>query len=137
MKQIYFAGAIRGSRVDAGLYARLIAHMKEKHIVLTEHIGSPSLIPTTEQDMTDRQIYEQDIAWLTASDIVIAECTSPSLGVGYEMAYAEKLGKPTHIFFDKTRGYLSAMLSGDEFFHVHYYETEDELFSLVDAALED
>jgi len=136
MKRIYFAGAIRGSRVDAGLYARLIAHMKEKHIVLTEHIGSPTLIPTTEQAMTDQHIYAQDIGWLTDCDIVIAECTSPSLGVGYEMAYAEKLGKPTHIFFDKNRGYLSAMLAGNEYFHIHHYETECELLSLVDTVLE-
>ena len=137
MKKIYFAGSIRGGRADAALYARLIAHMNEYHKVLTEHIGSPSLFPTVERGMTDEQIYVQDMNWLESCDIVIAECSTPSLGVGYEMAYAEKIGKPVHIFFDKTRGYLSAMLTGDPYFHIHYYETEDELTALVDAALED
>ena len=53
MKKIYFAGSIRGGRADAALYARLIAHMNERHKVLTEHIGSPSLFPTVERGMTD------------------------------------------------------------------------------------
>ena len=137
MKKIYFAGSIRGGRTDAALYARLIAHMNERHKVLTEHIGSPSLFPTVERGMTDEQIYVQDMNWLESCDVVIAECSTPSLGVGYEMAYAEKIGKPVHIFFDKSRGYLSAMLTGDTYFHIHYYETEEELVRLVDAALED
>ena len=137
MKKIYFAGSIRGGRADAALYARLISHMNERHKVLTEHIGSPSLFPTVERGMTDEQIYVQDMNWLESCDVVIAECSTPSLGVGYEMAYAEKIGKPVHIFFDKSRGYLSAMLTGDTYFHIHYYETEEELVRLVDAALED
>ena len=137
MKKIYFAGSIRGGRADAALYARIIAHMNERHKVLTEHIGSPSLFPTVERGMTDEQIYVQDMRWLESCDVVIAECSTPSLGVGYEMAYAEKIGKPVHIFFDKSRGYLSAMLTGNAYFHIHYYETEEELVRLVDAALED
>ena len=137
MKKIYFAGSIRGGRADAALYARLIAHMKERHTVLTEHIGSPGLFPTTERGMTDGDIYTQDMNWLRSCDIVIAECSTPSLGVGYEMAYAEKLGKPVHIFFNKSRGALSAMLTGNPYFRIRYYETEDELFSMVDTALED
>ena len=137
MKNIYFAGSIRGGRADAALYARLIAHMNEHHKVLTEHIGSPSLFPTAERGMTDEAIYTQDMNWLENCDVVIAECSTPSLGVGYEMAYAEKLGKPVHIFYDSTRGYLSAMLTGNPYFHIHYYSSEAELTALVDAALEE
>ena len=100
MKKIYFAGSIRGGRADAALYARLIAHMKLRHTVLTEHVGSPTAFPTVERSMTDADIYEQDMAWLRESDVVIAECTTPSLGVGYELAYAEARGKQVHIFYD-------------------------------------
>ena len=82
MKKIYFAGSIRGGRADAALYARLIAHLKQRHTVLTEHVGSPTLRPTVERGMTDAEIYEQDMAWLRESDVVLAECTTPSLGVG-------------------------------------------------------
>ena len=136
MKKIYFAGSIRGGRADAALYARLIAHMKQRHTVLTEHVGSPTVFPTVERGMTDGEIYEQDMAWLRESDIVIAECTTPSLGVGYELAYAEAHGKPVHIFYDPARCCLSAMLTGDPYFRIHPYGSEAELIWLIDAVLQ-
>ena len=134
--KLYFAGSIRGGRADAALYARLIARLKEHHTVLTEHVGAPSAFPTVEEGMTDAAIWEQDMAWLRESDAVIAECSTPSLGVGYELAMAQQLGKPVHIFFDERRGYLSAMLTGDPYYHIHPYRDEDALFRAVDAALE-
>ena len=138
MKKIYFAGSIRGGRADETLYARLIEHMKQRHCVLTEHIGSPMRTMTTiERGMTDEEIYQMDTAWLRESDIVIAECTTPSLGVGYELAYAEAHGKPAHVFYNPARCVISAMLSGNTYFHLHPYTDEAELFALVDAVLED
>lgn len=135
MKKIYFAGSIRGGRGDAGLYGRIISRLKEKHIVLTEHVGAASVTEMGEQGKSDACIYEQDIAWLKESDMVIAECSTPSLGVGYELAYAEKLGKPVHIVFHTGRGCLSSMLTGDGYFHIHYYTTERELFSILDGII--
>ena len=133
--ELYFAGSIRGGRADAALYARLIAHLKERHIVLTEHVGAPSAFPTVETGMTDAEIWTQDMAWLRRCDAVIAECSTPSLGVGYELAMAQQLGKPVHIFFDAGRGCLSAMLTGDPYYKIHVYESEEELISQMDAAL--
>ena len=86
--------------------------------------------------MTDGAIWAQDMAWLRESDAVIAECSTPSLGVGYELAMAQTLGKPVHIFFDRRRGYLSAMLTGDPYYRIHPYESEAELFAALDAALQ-
>ena len=134
MKKIYFAGSIRGGRIDAELYGRLIKYMQKDNIVLTEHIGSPHL-NLMEQGKRDIDIYNEDTAWLRESDIVIAECTCPSLGVGYEMAYAEKLGKPCHIFYDKSKTQLSAMLTGNPYFHIHPYETENEIYNILRTIL--
>ena len=67
--------------------------------------------------------------------MVIAECTNASLGVGYEMAYAETHSKPVHIFYDRTRARLSAMLSGDAYFHLHPYSDEEELFGMLTDVL--
>ena len=134
--KLYFAGSIRGGRADAALYARLIARLKARHTVLTEHVGAPSAFPTVEEGMTDHEIWLQDMAWLRESDAVIAECSTPSLGVGYELAMAQQLGKPVHIFHDARRGCLSAMLTGDPYYRIHPYQSEEELFRAVDAALE-
>ncbi len=42
-KKIYFAGSIRGGRLDATLYQRMIAYIKQTDIVLTEHIGKSNM----------------------------------------------------------------------------------------------
>lgn len=133
-KKIYFAGSIRGGRIDAELYRRIIRHIQDTATVLTEHIGSPHL-NLLEQGKRDVDIYNQDTAWLRESDILIGECTCPSLGVGYELAYAEKIGKPCHIFYDRKKTQLSAMLTGNPYFNIHPYETEEEIYPIIDEIL--
>ena len=136
MKKIYFAGSIRGGRGDAALYARMIDFMKEKgHAVLTEHVGHPELSLLEQGKDRDAEIYAQDPAWLRESELLIGECTNPSLGVGYELAYAERFGKPCYLFYNKTRTQLSAMLTGDPYFHILPYESEAELFERLQGLL--
>ena len=135
--KLYFAGSIRGGRADAALYARLIARMQRRHRVLTEHIGAPSAFPTVEADMTDAEIWKQDMAWLRECDLVIAECPTPSHGVGYELAMAQQWNKPVHIFYDARRAVLSAMLTGDPYYTIHPYESEEALIEQLDALLEE
>ncbi len=136
MKKVYFAGSIRGGRADADLYKRIIQYILQRHIVLTEHVGDLSLSKTEGLKDRDVAIYEQDTAWLRESDIVIAECTTPSLGVGYELAYAENHKKPVHIFYDKSRTHLSAMLTGDKYFQIHPYKSEEEIYPILDSILQ-
>lgn len=134
MKKIYFAGSIRGGRIDAELYRRMIEFMQESNVVLTEHVGSPHL-NLMEQGKKDAEIYDQDTAWLRECDMVVAECTCPSLGVGYELAYAEKLGKPCHIFYDCSKTQLSAMLTGNPYFNIHPYQSEEEIYETLSRIL--
>lgn len=134
MKKIYFAGSIRGGRIDAKLYSRVIEYIQKTDIVLTEHIGRPDL-NLMEQGKRDVEIYDQDTAWLRESDLVIAECSCPSLGVGYELAYAEKIGKPCHIFYDRSKTQLSAMLTGNPYFQIHPYEKEEQIYTAIDMIL--
>lgn len=132
-KKVYFAGSIRGGRQNAELYKRMIATINETDKVLTEHVGDLSL--SLVESKGDKAIYEQDTAWLRECDLVIAECTQPSLGVGYELAYAERCGKPVHIFYRKG-GNLSAMLTGNDYFQIHPYESEDGLLGAIKYILE-
>lgn len=135
MKKVYFAGSIRGGRIDADLYGRMIRHMQKTATVLTEHVGSPHL-NLMEQGKRDIDIYDQDTAWLRESDVLIGECTCPSLGVGYELAYAESKGIPCHIFYDRSKTQLSAMLTGNPYFNIHPYETEEEIYPAIDKIMQ-
>lgn len=134
-KKVYFAGSIRGGRVDAALYRRIIDYIQRTDTVLTEHVGRPELNLLEQGRDKDGAIYDQDTGWLRRSDVVIAECTCPSLGVGYELAYAEHRGIPCHIFYDRGKTQLSAMLTGDPYFHIHPYRDEAEIYPLLDEIL--
>ncbi|WP_314311902.1 nucleoside 2-deoxyribosyltransferase [Hoylesella saccharolytica] len=134
-KNVYFAGSIRGGRVDAALYHRIISYIKKTDTVLTEHIGKSNISLTAQTRAVDTHIYEQDTTWLRSSDLLIAECTCPSLGVGYELAYAEAHNIPVFIFYDKTISNLSAMLNGNTYFTIIPYETEEEIYPVLDRIL--
>ena len=103
---------------------------------MTEHVGDLSKSKTEGLKDRDVAIYEQDTAWLKQADVVIAECTTPSLGVGYELAYAEFHGIPVHIFYNKSRTNLSAMLTGNKYFYIHPYKSDAEIFPLIDAIIQ-
>lgn len=132
--KVYFAGSIRGGRADAELYGQMIAHIKKTAAVLTEHIGDLSL-SLLEDQHHDKKIYQQDTAWLRECDLVIAECTNPSLGVGYELAYAQNLGKPCHVLYRRSQTSLSAMISGADYFVLHPYTSPSQALAIIDEIL--
>ena len=127
-RKIYFAGSIRGGRADAQTYHEMIDLIKETDLVLTEHVGDMDYSSISEEEK-DRQIYETDTAWLRECDLVIAECTNPSLGVGYELAYAEKHNKPAYVFWNSEKVQLSAMIAGNPYYHLMPYINKEELFA--------
>lgn len=135
--KIYFCGSIRGGRTDSRLYSELIDHMKKTDTVLTEHIGITDINVRETDAKAEQSIYNRDTGWLKECDVVIAECTSPSLGVGYELAYAEKLNKPVYILYDHSRTQLSAMLKGNPYFHIFTYTKKEEAFDLIDSILKE
>ena len=94
-RRIYFAGSIRAGRNDAELYAKIVGILRNYGKVLTEHVGDPNLTEKGElscshsflplnfrvhmclfagdEALTDKQIHDRDVAWLTESD---GECWS-------------------------------------------------------------
>jgi hypothetical protein len=132
MTKIYFCGSIRGGRQLAATYARIIGMLGEFGMVLTEHVGDPSDICKIDLDLTDRQIHNRDMEWIRASDIVVAEVSVPSLGVGYEIGRAVELKKPVLCLFDTSQGnHLSAMISGCEGVEMHAYDDPADLGGIL------
>lgn len=85
---IYFGASVRGGRDDAQFYHDLVELLKTKGKVLTEHLGSLTLTSDGEKNITSKEVYERDIDWLESADVLIAEVTHASLGVGMELMYA-------------------------------------------------
>ena len=125
--KIYFAGAIRGGREDADLYFKIIHYLENFGTVLTEHVGSNELSEKGENSRTDDDIFQRDLNWLQSADVVVAEVSTPSLGVGYELGIAENLKIPILCLYRPTKGKrLSAMINGNEKFQCEPYKVFDE-----------
>jgi hypothetical protein len=124
---IYFAGSIRGGREDAKLYGELIDFVKRYGNVLTEHIGDLSLTEENGEGYDSRYIYDRDLKWLHSADMLIAEVSTPSLGVGFEIAKAIQWEKKILCLYNPRKGKtLSAMIAGcPQITNVEYITMEE------------
>jgi nucleoside 2-deoxyribosyltransferase len=133
--KIYFAGSIRGGRQDAVLYARIIDLLKEYGDVLTEHVGETDP-GDAEEDLSDEAIHKRDMAWLEQADVLVAEVTVPSHGVGYEIARAEVLEKPTLCLYRPGQGQpVSALIAGNPLLRCESYRRVQELDAILASFL--
>ncbi|PID33227.1 nucleoside 2-deoxyribosyltransferase [Candidatus Saccharibacteria bacterium] len=135
---IYFAGSIRGGRDDKENYKRIIEQLKQHGTVLTEHIGSESLTSDGQTELSEQKIYQQDTDWIRQADIVIAEVTQASLGVGYELGFAEALGKRVVCLFNtESEKSLSAMIRGNDYIEVIDYQNIDQTPGILEDIFKD
>ncbi len=125
--KIYFAGSIRGGREDAELYFQIIDYLKNFGEVLTEHVGDVLLSEMGDDGITDTFIHDRDLEWLKTADVLIAEVTTVSMGVGYEIGRAVEAGKPVLCLFRPDSGKnLSAMIAGCSSLKLLNYESLEE-----------
>jgi len=129
--KIYFAGAIRGGREDASRYLEIVKRLAEHGEVLTEHIADPNLSGAGELH-NNRFIHDRDLLWLKEAECLVAEVTTPSLGVGYEIAKATEWGKRVLCLFRPAAGRkLSAMVAGSTGVTVREYQSADDVDQIL------
>ncbi len=133
--KIYFAGSIRGGRVDAAVYHSLIECLSCFGEVLTEHVGDRSLTEAGDDGPSDRSIYDRDMAWLAVCDLLVAEVSVPSLGVGYEIGCAAAMKKPV-LCLHKSERPLSAMIAGNPEIQTAAYASLDDAKRILAAFFE-
>jgi len=56
------------------------------HVVLTAHLLEDN-VETAESSLTEREVFERDMRWLNDADLLIAEASGSSYGVGFEVGY--------------------------------------------------
>ena len=122
---IYFSCSIRGGRQKEKTYEKIVQELKKYGNVLNEEIAKSNL-EVEEIHNTPEQIYNKDIELIKRCDIVFAEVTVPSLGVGYELAYAEKIKKKV-ICIKESNKDISAMIIGNRNFKIINYNTMEDL----------
>lgn len=105
MIQAYLSGPIIHAEDRRDDFYRVVIDLLEEKGV---DVFAPQFFPPASPE----EIYERDIRYLRSCDVLIAEVSSPSHGVGMEIMLAIELSKPIILFFDASSGRLSKMVSG-------------------------
>ena len=110
--KVYFACSITGGRQDEAVYSQLVqALLAAGHNVPTAAIADAGFRSLEgHHDAVD--VYTRDIKWIEDSDALIAEVSTPSHGVGYEISYALERGKPVLCLY-RQDVVVSKMLTGN------------------------
>lgn len=84
---IYLACTVRGDRGAVEALRTLVERLEsEGHDVLTKHLLEDN-VETSEAALNETAVYERDIRWLDACDLLIADASGSSYGVGFEVGY--------------------------------------------------
>jgi nucleoside 2-deoxyribosyltransferase len=133
---LYFSCSLTGGRQDQPMYAALVTHLQALgHRVLTAHLAS-SAATMEDGGQSAEAIFDRDTAWVRDCGAVIAEVSTPSHGVGFEVAYALERGKPV-LCLARDGVRVSKMLTGirQAGFAFHTYQNQEEAFVHLETFL--
>ncbi|RLF02763.1 MAG: hypothetical protein DRK00_09585, partial [Thermoprotei archaeon] len=83
---VYLAAPMLGDRSALNFVRLLAKTLEEKgYHVITPHVIEEVL--DIERGLTPREIFERDVKLMEEADVLVAEVSYPSLGVGFEIAY--------------------------------------------------
>ncbi len=134
---IYFSCSITGGRKDQTAYRAIVDYLLAKgHTVPTAILADENILDF-ETVISPEEIYNRDIEWLDGCDAVIAEVSTPSHGVGYEIAYALSIGKPVLCGYEKGKN-VSKMLTGNHqpLFRILEYQQVEDFIREIEVFLE-
>lgn len=129
---IYFACSITGGRDDQAIYKIIVdALLEDKHQVPTALLATPQVVHL-EGIADPEEVYNRDVNWIEACDLLIAEVSTPSHGVGYEIGHALGMNKPVVCLY-REGVTVSKMILGnkDKNLIIHKYQSQDEAVALL------
>jgi len=136
--EIYFGCSITGGRDQEREYQQIVKYLIETgHHVPTAHLSRPDVMEL-EQVVDPVQVYNRDIQWIDNCQVMVAEVSTPSHGVGYEICYA--LSNQKHVLcLHKTGIRVSKMITGNKnpLLRVMEYKSTEHLPSLLKDFLEE
>jgi 2'-deoxynucleoside 5'-phosphate N-hydrolase len=135
--KIYFSCSITGGRQDQPAYAALVENLQTRgHNVLTSQLSRVDIMQE-ERVIPAAEVYQRDVKWVRECDALIAEVSTPSHGVGYEIALALILGKPVLCCYQTGRP-VSKMILGNDHpgLHLAHYESLGELLEAANSFLD-
>ncbi len=117
--RIYLACTVRGDRGGVRAARAVCERLQRRgHDVLTTHLLADN-VETAESQLSERDVFRRDLEWLTACDVLVAEASGSSYGVGFEVGYvlgrAGASGQRVVLLYDTARrDQLSRLITGNE-----------------------
>lgn len=134
---IYFSGSIYGGRQKLEAYKKLVKELAKFGKVLNEEVADDNVL-ISEESVSDNDVFESLVDRLKRADLVFAEVTVPSLGVGYEIGYADKTNKRIICVYDKTvTPKLTTMLRGNNRLKIIPYTNINEIINNLENILKE
>jgi hypothetical protein len=133
---IYFACSITGGRNFEPVYQAIIAALlSDGHTIPTAHLADSS-VTALEAIVSPREVFERDVAWIKDCQALVAEVSTPSHGVGYEVAFALSIWKPV-LCVHQAGQTVSKMLSGNSHPHIQVksYSNSDQAIAIIRSFL--
>jgi hypothetical protein len=140
--KIYLACTVRGDRGGV-LAGRAICERLERHghEVQTKHLLADN-VETAESQLTERDVFRRDMAWLTGCNVLVAEASGSSYGVGFEVGYvlgrAHASGQRVVLIYNTARrDKISRLITGndDAACTTFGYGSIEELTAFIDRTL--
>ena len=133
--KIYVSGSIYGGTEKIETYKVLIEELEKYGEVVDKQIADSNTI-AKEKFQNDEDIYKDLEKQLMAADLIFAEVTIPSLGVGYELGFADKLGKKIIAVYDETyTKKVSTMIRGNKRIKLISYKDITEITNDLEKIL--
>ena len=134
---IYFSGSIYGGRQKLESYKKLVKELAKFGNVLDEEVADDNVL-IREESISDKDVFESLVDRLKRADLVFAEVTVPSLGVGYEIGYADKTNKRIICVYDKTvTSKITTMLRGNNKLKIIPYTDINEIINNLENILKE
>ena len=85
-----------------------------------------------ESEISPREVYDRDMDWIRGCDVLIAEVSIPSHGVGYEIGFALGEGKQVLCLYQEGRK-VSKMITGNSHpdLEIKSYRSIEDAISLA------
>lgn len=99
------------------------------HRLLTSHLLEDG-VDAAESSLSEREVFERDLSWLSRADVLIAEASGSSYGVGFEVGYflanAGERGRHMLLLYDDARQTsVSRLIVGNSHPHCTTYGYRD------------
>jgi nucleoside 2-deoxyribosyltransferase len=116
--RIYLACTVRGDRSAVAALRSLVAGLQQDgHTILTTHLLEVG-VEAAEAALSERDVYQRDIAWLESCDLLIADASGSSFGVGFEVGYvlgrSDGTGQRVFLLYRSDRlNHISRLIAGN------------------------